>query len=260
MNTFEDGAVAELADRYMELMSFRNEAFAKFGGDALSAFAGPRAKILFPTVARSKDEVLMKRLGPLGFVDRQPVVPFVDAILRASRTPLTILEIGPGSGALARYLIRRFGSVIERYVAVDRDSSVSGPFDLYASVEDVPYKVDLVIAAEVIEHMTVDNFYRHILSPLQMRLSKDARLVITTPNPLAPGGIARDITHVQRYPWYDLHAVLRLAFSEVEIYRTHYIFSYRRLLQFPLRVLLCTLLEFEWCEGLTAVATGARSS
>jgi hypothetical protein len=249
----------ELGDDYSELMSFRAEAFRKFGGDALSAFAGPPAKLLFPTITLSYEASAMKRVGPLRFIDRQPVVPFVDATLSAATAPMTILEIGPGSGNLARDLLRRYGTVISRYVAVDRDASVSGPFECYKSVEDVPYEIDLVIAAEVIEHMPVDAFYGSILLPLQARLSKDARLVVTTPNPLAPGGIARDVTHVQRYPWYDLYAVLRLAFSDVEVTRTHYLFSYRRLLQFPLRVVLCTLLELEWCDGLTAVASGVRS-
>jgi hypothetical protein len=89
---------------------------------------------------------------------------------------------------------------------------------------------------------------------LTSKLSPSGSFVLSTPNPLAPGGIARDFTHTQRYPWYDLYAVFRLAFREVNVYRTHYVFSFRRLLQLIPRFVLCLLLELEWCDTLICVA------
>ena len=159
---------------------------------------------------------------------------------------------------MARTLLRKYPLRIAAYYALDRDRSLPGPYRWLDSVDDVPHGIDLVIAAEVIEHMSVDDFYSGLLAPLQPKLSPDAAFAISTPNPLSPGGIARDFTHVQRYPWYDLYAVFRLIFSEVEISRTHYVFSFRRALQVVPRFLLCLLLELEWCDTLVCVGSKPR--
>ncbi len=248
-----------LADRYHEIMRFRLEALTRYRANVLSTFTGPKARLCFPTIAFVSAWDTIQRVGPLFFKDRAPVASFVEAAIRGRSSPVTILEIGPGNGFLARSLREKFGPAIAAYYAFDRDASVAGPFVLVPSIEQLSDRIDIVIAAEVIEHMTADEFYSSILEPLRDKLADDACFAISTPNALAPGGIARDFTHVQRYPWYDLYAVVRLAFSEVDVFRIHYVFSYRRLLALLPRFVLCFLLELEWCDSLVCVARRPRS-
>lgn len=250
--------MSQLADRYGEVMRFRLEALQKYHADVLSLLAGPPSTILLPTVSLRDGGSTIKRIGPFHFSNRPPVAPFVDRAIASAEKPVRILEIGPGDGALSRELHARHRSKIASYYAFDRDHSVRGEFTFVSSLADVSGEIDLVIAAEVIEHMDVDRFFEDILERLQSKLAPNAQFIISTPNPLAPGGVARDFTHVQRYPWYDLYAVFRLGFDDVSVFRTHYVFSFRRLLQIVPRFVLCLLMEFEWCEVLICVGGKPR--
>ncbi len=250
--------MSQLADRYGEVMRFRLEALQKYHANVLSLLAGPPSTILLPTVSLRDDGCTIKRIGPFHFSNRPPVAPFVDRAIATAEKPVRILEIGPGDGALSRELHTRHGSKIASYYAFDRDHSVRGEFTFVSSLADVTGELDLVIAAEVIEHMDVDRFFEDILERIQSKLAPNAQFIISTPNPLAPGGVARDFTHVQRYPWYDLYAVFRLGFDDVSVFRTHYVFSFRRLLQIVPRFVLCLLMEFEWCEVLICVGGKPR--
>jgi SAM-dependent methyltransferase len=247
----------ELADRYMEIRGFRSEALAKYGASEISVIAGPPVRLSLPAVGFDRPGNAKKRIGPFRFYDRPPVIRFVEALLR-KRNGVRVLEIGPGGGELAHELRLRFGSKIEAYYGLDRDRAVTGDFASVGSIDELPTGIDIVIAGEVIEHMSADELFRTILRPLRCKLNAGAAFILSTPNPTSPGGVARDFTHVQRYPWYDLYAIFRLAFENVEIYRSFYLYEPKRLLLLIPRILLCSILELEWCDGLVCVATGPR--
>jgi len=71
---------------------------------------------------------------------------------------------------------------------------------------------------------------------------------------IAPYSKAGDVTHVQHYPWFDLYAILRFFFGSVDVVRTRFIHTPRRLLSLPLLVTISYFLEMDWCEGLTFLA------
>ena len=257
--TSESRVPGTLADRYHELMAFRREVLARFRANEMSVIAGPRPHLTFPNVGLG-DGPARKRLGPLRFNDRWPLMPFIDeAIGRLARPgPITILEIGPGRGELAEAILTKHGAVIGNYVAYDRDPTVRGPYARVESLEQAPGDIDVVIASEVIEHMSADEFYEDLLSTIAPKLTPNAAFILSTPNPLAPGGVARDFSHRQGYPWYDLYAILRLLFDDVEIRRSFYLFDPKRIFQLIPRFVLCSLLELEFCDGLVAVAQNPR--
>jgi hypothetical protein len=247
-------SASPLADRYLEIRRFRSEGLARYGASEISVFAGPPVRVSVPFVGFRPRGNVKKRLGPLAFVDRPPVIEFVEKALR-DRPSAAILEIGPGDGGLCRDLRARFGSKIRTYHALDRDPSIRGEFVRAESIDTLPDGIDLVIASEVIEHMTADDLFAKLLIPLHAKLAKSATIVISTPNPTAPGGIGRDFTHVQRYPWYDLYALFRLAFENVDVYRNFYAYEAKRIALLLPRIALCGVLELEWCDGLVCVAS-----
>jgi SAM-dependent methyltransferase len=253
-----DSSSGLLADRYHELMGFRQEAFDTYRANDISFLAGPKAGIYFPVVSLNDRGTAKKRVGPLRLYDRSPIASFVERDLRTRKSGVRILEIGPGTGQLAQSLLAQFPDRIQSYLAIERDPNVSGPYTRIASVADMQHAADVVIASEVIEHMTADELYATILGPLAQKLTPGSTFIAGTPNPLSAGGIARDFTHVQNYPWYDLYAIFRLIFGEVRIYRTNYLYDIKRLVLLLPRAILCGVMELEWCEGLVCVATRPR--
>jgi hypothetical protein len=252
-----DGRIDELADRYLEIRAFRSEALAKYKATELSLFSGPKPRVLIPKIRIGGANAPKKRLGPVSFYDNPPVLEFLERELER-RDSVAILEIGPGGGELSRDLQARFGSKIRAYYGLDRDPTAQGAYSRVESVNDIPSEIDLVVAAEVIEHMRADDLFSSLLVPLRSKLAPAATFVLSIPNPTAPGGIGRDFSHVQRYPWYDLYALFRLAFRDVEVYRHFYTYEPKRLLMLVPRILLCWVLEMEWCDGLVCVASMPR--
>jgi hypothetical protein len=193
--------------------------------------------------------------GPLAVTDRPPIVGFVETWFANRERSAAVLELGPGRGVLAAHLRAHYPRLIGTYYGIELDPTVTGPYQRIASVGHVLEPLDLVVASEVIEHMPAETFYADLMGPLAAELAPGAAMIVGIPNPLVPGGIYRDFTHVQNYPWYDLYAIMRLFFSEVEIYRTHYVFTPSRVLRLGLRIVLAGLQELDWCEGLVCVAS-----
>jgi hypothetical protein len=227
-------------------MQFRNEALATFRANEMSVFKGPPAKAYLPRVRGGK----VLNQPPLW----QHVIPLMESMPKHA----CVLEIGPGKGVLAQFLQSRYGSKVGRYLALERDRQITGPYERITSIAAADAPVDLAIASEVAEHMSADDFYAHILRPLSQCMSTHSAFVGSVPNPMTPGGIARDFSHVQWYPWYDLYAILRLQFEEVRIYRTHYLWTLPRLLFLLPRMLVCAVQELDWCDGLVWVARNPR--
>jgi hypothetical protein len=191
-------------------------------------------------------------------LDRPPVARFAERIVRESNRPLTIVEVGPGTGLLAARLQRSYGEKIRAYYGIELDPNVEGPYRRVASLEAVGEPVDLFIASEVAEHMLADRWYAEFLEPLRRHASDGARALVSVPNPVGPGTYARDFSHVQPYPWYDLYAITRLAFDDVQIVRALYVWSLQRLLTLVPRIVLCSMIEMDWCDNVICIASKVR--
>ncbi|MGZ3531591.1 MAG: class I SAM-dependent methyltransferase [Vulcanimicrobiaceae bacterium] len=248
-----------LADRYNEVMQLREEGLAKYRASVVDVKNGPPRRLLFPPVSLRKSLLSSKKLGMLYVENKQPIFWFAEDAVRSAPAPLRILEIGPGVGTLAAYLQSSYGDKVCRYFGLDRDRAVSGRYEKIDALDDLSEPVDLVIASEVIEHMPADEFYETILIPLRRHMHAKTKLIVGTPNPLTPGGIARDFTHTQHYPWYDLYAIVRLEFASVEMTRLHFLWRPSRLALLPLRIAVCSIQELDWCEQLICVAERPRA-
>lgn len=245
-----------LHERYHELHALRGEALERYGRLPYPQTGGPPARAYFPAVGRRLPPFASVRLGPLVVTDFPPIAQVALAEFARLRRPVRVLEIGPGRGALAGLLQARYPETIAAYLGLELDPHVEGPYARVASIGAIDGPVDVVIASEVIEHIPSETFFAEYLTPLARALAPDALLIASTPNPLVPGGIVRDFTHVQNYPWYDLYALLRLVFERVEITRTHYVCNAARLFGFLPRVLVTAAQELDWTEGLIAIARG----
>jgi hypothetical protein len=248
--------VDKLADRYNELIVLRREALAHYGARSeFSMFGGPPVKFALPKLVLGQDANARVRIGPLSFLDRPPLWNVVEDAIEQKKRPVCILEIGPAAGILAGHLREKFGNRIGAYYALERDRTYSGPYQRLDRIDLIDRPIDIIIAAEVAEHMSADDWYEHILAEASKFCAPDATLVMSVPNPVSPGGISRDLTHVQNYPWYDLYALMRLKFSHVEIFRAYYSWSPQRLAFVLPRIALCSLIELDWCDQLICVAS-----
>jgi hypothetical protein len=242
-------------------MRFRLEAFEKYRTAFDRVRQGPPAMLLFPRPGfgpSSPDTRL--RFGPLRVDDNPPIMRLFDRLLAAKPGPHRVLEIGPGSGPLATYALRTHGPKIATWEGIERDPHVRGPYRRVEDIAGASDDIDLAVAIEVIEHMPAQAFYESFLARLMEKLAPGASFMISTPNALAAGRYHTDFTHVQHYPWYDLYALLRLFFEEVDMYRTYYPHVPIKWALLPLRQLNCAALGLDWCDGLVAVASKPRLS
>ncbi|GAC1567394.1 MAG: hypothetical protein NVS2B3_05300 [Vulcanimicrobiaceae bacterium] len=244
-----------LATQYHRLMEKRKEGLHKYGARLYYQIYGPKARISFPVVSRKRPGFQSIRIAGFYIGDRPPVVPFVERIFDRSPTGLNVLEIGPGRGDLCDYLLTRYGKKISTYFGIDSDEAIVGPYRRITSIEEMPGEIDVAIASEVAEHMPADVFVDQYLRSISAQMTTTGRFVVTVPNPIVAGGIARDFSHVQSWPWYDMYAVLRLFFDVVDVSRTHYVADPKRLAFLPLRFLMAHSQETDWCEGLVFIAS-----
>ena len=250
-----------ITERYHEILTLRREGIARYGGRLTSDLYGAPVRLSFPTI--SFDQPLMPhvKLGPFYLGDRPPILSVISELLRAFEHNVNVLELGPGKGTMAHSLRSLYGSKIDSYLGIERDPSVTGPYDRISDVGSLDTQkppIDIFIASEVVEHMTLETFFEDVLPSVVSRMNEGSVSIIGTPNALAPGSIFGDFTHVQGYTFFDLYALMRLFFQEVDIYRTRYVWSLERLLTLVPRAALCRLVELDWCEGLICVARSPR--
>jgi len=248
-----------LDSRYHEILRYRVEGLKKYGGRLVSDIYGPPSRLAFPRITRADGGMESVRVGPFRVEDDPPILRILKEQVRKISGTANVVELGPGKGSMAGALQMQFGDKIGRYVGIERDPSISGPYERIATIDAAPETIHLVVASEVVEHMTPGDFFSGFLEAALPRMSADARLVLGTPNAFAPSSIVGDFTHIQAYAWYDLYALLRLSFETVDVVRTRYVWSPSRLLTLPARIALTRCLELDWCEGLVCIASVPRT-
>lgn len=249
-----------LVDRYPELIAYRFEALKNAGARFVDDFSKVPARVFLPTVwpTDAKPSFSTVKFGPWRVGGVLPSFIVAGEVLK-NRPRLKILDIGCSEGALRDFFRSCHPAIDIEYVGIDRAPSPGAEFTVYRELAAIPRQTfDLIMMSEVAEHMPADELLDSYLKRLYEYLAADGVLVIGTPNPLAPAVLHRDVTHVQHYPWYDLYAMLRLFFEEVRPLRTHFVTSPRRLVILPFKICLSYLLEVDWCEGLTMVASHAK--
>jgi len=248
------------AEHYQELLAYRQEGLRKVGATFNDQIERPKARCFFPTVWRSRNAIAYPaiRFGNWHFAGAGPSVVLAHEAMK-NRSSFKMLDVGCAAGTVREYFrLREPGRKVE-YFGMD----IAAPavdFPVYpdmASVEERNF--DLIFMSEVAEHMAADRFATEYLARAATLLKADGVTIVGVPNPLSPTILERDITHVQHYPWFDLYALLRFFFDDVDVYRTHFISSPRRLLTHPMRRLIAYFLEVDWCEGLTLLARQPRA-
>lgn len=248
-----------LLSRYHEVLQYRIEGLKKYGGLLTSDFFGPPARLSLPTLSLREPITPFVRVGPLFVADHPPVLDLLYRLLETMPAPTKILEVGPARGTVAKALQTRFPDKVVGYAAIERDETVSGPYRRISDIAHVDFDIDLFIACEVMEHMSLEDFFENLLPAAVERMTASSVAVLTTPNAMSPTSIFNDFTHVKGYNFFDLYGLLRLFFKEVDVYRTRYVWSLERLLTLLPRMALCRLLEMDWCEGLICIARSPRN-
>lgn len=246
---------------YPQLLRYRQEGLQKVGARFTDEIERPAARRFYPTIWRNrvKNDYPSITLGPWRIAGAGPSVVLAHEVL-AGRPSIDVLDVGCASGTFRHYLQLRDPARTVTYCGVD----IAPPavdFPVYPSVSAITKNdFDLIFMSEVAEHMPADAFIEECLAPASALLKPNGIAVVGVPNPLAPAVLQRDVTHVQHYPWYDLYAILRFFFDEVDVIRTHFVYGPRRLLSLPVRMSLAYFLEMDWCEGLTAIARKPRAA
>lgn len=246
-------------DNYPELLTYRNEGLRKVGARFVDEIERPKSRCFFPTVFSAKTSTAYPSIGagPFRIAAVGPSMILAHEAL-AHYESAKVLDVGCAAGRFRDYLTLRKPSRAIEYAGMD----VAPPpvdFPVYPSMEAIDTaNFDLVFMSEVAEHMPADVFAERYLSRFPHLLKPSGMAIVGIPNPLAPTILERDVTHVQHYPWFDLYAMLRFFFDEVDVVRTHFVHTPRRLLTLPLQRMLCYVLEIDWCEGLTLVARGPK--
>jgi SAM-dependent methyltransferase len=250
-----------LVDRYPELVAYRFEGLKNVRARFVDDFSKVPARVFFPTVwpSAAKPAFSTVSLGPWRIGGVLPSFIVAGEALK-NRSRLKVLDIGCSDGALRDFFRSCHPAIDVEYIGIDIAPLPAADFPVYAELSAIPQaSFDLIMMSEVAEHMTADECVDEYLSKLGPYLADDGIVVVGTPNPLAPAVLHRDVTHVQHYPWYDLYAILRLFFEHVRPLRTHFVTSPRRLAILPFKICLSYLLEVDWCEGLTMIASRAKS-
>ena len=251
-----------ISKQYRRIIDLRNEGFRKYGCLFPHQFAKvpsiyTRPHLVIKREARSRIHELGLRHYDLSTricVLHRPVPWVVSQKLVKSGDSL--LDIGCSDGMFYKFL--EFNKVSPRYSGLETDESLRADFPFYRFINEIHSKFKIITMFHVIEHMTLDQSLRLLQGAT--RVLSDGMMVLATPNILSPGVFERDIDHKQPFPWYDLYAILRLFFSNVDVVRGLYISTPARAMTVPMRAVLGTLTEQDWCEEIVLVAKGLNKT
>jgi 2-polyprenyl-3-methyl-5-hydroxy-6-metoxy-1,4-benzoquinol methylase len=248
---------------YNKLVEYRLEGLRKAGARHAGHNKKLKPRLFWPTVFSRGVEFPNGSVPVMRWQITSPFPAFTLAreALAALGRPVRVLDIGCGRGDLLYFLKACPEIDVAEYAGVDI-ADVTVDFPIYRSLLDVPKdeRFDVIMMSEIIEHMPYADFVEEFLVHVGEYVAPGGALVLGAPNPLLPAMLERDVTHVQHYPWYDLYALLRFFFEDVTIVRAYGLAEFRRILALPLKILVSSILECDWCEGVLAVARKPKSS
>lgn len=188
-------------------------------------------------------------------IRRLPILPSLDAWLigrvrlmhHAAGQPVRILDIGAGD----RALLARLEPVRDLIDYKSQDIDTKRPHDYY-SFSDIRDRFDIVVVAEVIEHLRAVELPGFLKAVYEF--SADGGWVaVTTPNVCHPNVFWRDFSHITPMHYYDLSGLLaRSGYGEIAVYRLAKLSLYKRLVAWWYRNLL-ELLHCDFAQSILAV-------
>ncbi len=178
-----------------------------------------------------------------------PILAPNEAIIELLQPKNAVLDIGAGAHKPFRPILEKLGT---NYFSMDTDPD--GDFD-FRSFSDVPDEklFDLVLANQVLEHVSVDDAFA-MVSQAYQKLSPGGGIVVTVPNAAHPVR-QRDCTHITPWPANDLYSLLRSAGFEVDSMTRYNKFP---LTEHPLKrwivEVVCKEFRMDWCDSIMAIA------
>jgi hypothetical protein len=174
-------------------------------------------------------------------------------ILQALASASHVLDVGAGDLAVRRRL--KAGGLQARYSTVDPTLEFAHDF---SSLDEAPDDAfDAVLILEVIEHLTLEEFWG-FMDQAMAKLRPKGTLVISTPNAEFVASVfAGDMTHVHAYRGPDLAAFLHCHGFESRLYRVVWRSpkeSLRERLRIQLaRVLTRGILQVDYARGILLI-------
>ena len=183
----------------------------------------------------------------------QPSMPawlcaHIRTLARQGAKQISILDVGAGDRSLALHL-----DSVKNYIDYkSQDIDRVWPHDYY-DTREITEQFDLVVSAEVIEHMDAAAKIPFIAE--LFRLTKpNGWVALTTPNACHANIFWRDFTHVNAIHYYDLAGLLgRAGFTDIGIHRLAKMNWRKRLTVWWYRRLL-KLLHVDFAQSIMAVA------
>ena len=190
-------------------------------------------------------------------IQKLPVVASLTAWLarqvwrryQQTHTRIRVLDVGASDRNLL-VKINQCAAMIE-YKSQDVDRRQKHD---YYSLAEIAETFDLVVAAEVIEHLPASAVPAFV-KELYRLTSPGGRVVLTTPNVCHPTIFWRDFSHQTPIHYYDLAGLLSYGgYTDIAIYRLTKLTLYKRLTAWWYAALL-DLLHCDFAQSIMAVAT-----
>lgn len=180
------------------------------------------------------------------------VIGHVRRVAAAMGRRVRVLDVGAGP-LLLRQKLGPVADLIE-YKSQDIDRTYAHD---YYDTREIHEQFDLVINAEVIEHLDVAGKLA-LVGELFRVTAPGGWLALTTPNAQHPTIFWRDCTHIAPVHYYDLAGMLgRAGYTNISIYRLAKMTWRKRLTVWRYRGLL-KLLHCDFAQSILAVAERPR--
>lgn len=151
----------------------------------------------------------------------------LDVVLGELKGEEKILDVGASTRVFEEKLSKKFSAITYKTMDVDREME----HDFY-SLEDIDEKFDVIIIAEVIEHIDLEGGV-DLLKKLCGLLNQGGKIIVTTPNIHHPNAWMRDADHKVPYRYDVLGSVLIDAGFDIDkifrIYNDQFIMRFVRI-------------------------------
>jgi 2-polyprenyl-3-methyl-5-hydroxy-6-metoxy-1,4-benzoquinol methylase len=161
-----------------------------------------------------------------------------------------ILDVGASTRNLGERIMKEHGDVTYKTLDIDRENEHD-----YYSVDDVDEKFDLIVLAEVIEHLEFMEGIE-LLRKLRTLLLPGGRVIVTTPNTHHPNIWWSDSDHKTPYRFDVLGgALLWVGFDVEKIYRIYNDQFLRRLVRLHIMAPVHRYLDVDFAKSIVVVAS-----